>query len=117
MLKLRKLLFGGGIATTLLLVFVLQFVHAVNHLVHEFEVKDCNHQYTLGKTEVGHAHYTFEKCFQCAFAFSSYIEPIAISFHSQHSNTTSTYEIQAPHRFVTIFEGSFFSLRAPPIVG
>jgi len=117
MMNIRKLLFGGGLTATLLLVFVLQFVHAVNHIAHEFEVTHCHHHYTLGKTEVGHAHHDYEKCFQCEFAFSSYIEPTAISFQPQNSNTTSTHVIQAPQRLVTVFEGSFFSLRAPPIVG
>jgi hypothetical protein len=117
MRNVRKLLFGGGMAAALLLVFVLQFVHAMNHIVHEFEVTHCHHHYTLGKTEVGHAHHDYEKCFQCEFAFSSYIKPTAISFHPQPSNATSTHVIQAPQRFVAVFEGSFFSLRAPPIVG
>lgn len=116
MLKLRKLLFGGGIATTLLLVFVLQLVHAVNHLVHEFEVKDCNHQYTLGKTEVGHAHDTFEKCFQCAFAFGAYLkptifqveQPIAAVFIPK-THTSYTCEISG-------YSGFNLSLRAPPTI-
>lgn len=115
-MNFRKIVFGGGLACTLLLVFVLQFVHAMNHIAHEFEVTHCHHHYTLGKTEVGHAHHDYEKCFQCEFAFGAYLKPtvlqierfVAIAFPSQ---THSSYTCD-----ISGYSGFNLSLRAPPTV-
>ena len=115
MINFRKLLFGGGLTATLLLVFVLQFVHAVNHIAHEFEVTHCYHQYTKGKTEVGHAHHNYENCFQCAFAFGAYLKPIQPEFTLWPDSNFPKQLFSFSCISIFGFSGFHPALRAPPL--
>lgn len=99
------------------IVFALLFqsFHSMEHLSEVFTEKTCVHSETEAKVNFTHHHHGLEKCDLCHFTFSHFTSPIIITFefHSRQFNSpqsVSLYETIKPN-----FEGSLFSLRAPPI--
>lgn len=98
------------------IVFALLFqsFHSMEHLSEVFTEKTCVHSETEAKVNFTHHHHGLEKCDLCHFTFSHFTSPIKITFefHSRQfssSQIVSLYETIKPN-----FEGSLFSLRAPP---
>lgn len=94
---------------------LFQSVHSVEHLSQIVTEKACVHSETTSKTNITHEHHGVEKCSLCDFTFSHFTSPIKVTFdfytaefHAQ--KIVSLYETIKPN-----FEGSLFSLRAPPI--
>ena len=107
--------------TNFIVVFAMAFamlfqsVHSVEHLSQIVTEKACVHNETNSKTNITHEHHGIEKCNLCDFTFNHFTSPIKVKFelYSPDFNTpkiVSTYVTIKPN-----FEGSLFSLRAPPI--
>lgn len=115
MMNVRRLLFGSLLSLAFLGVVVLQAVHAVGHIAHEFETAHCHHHYTQGTTEVSHAHHDYEKCFQCEFAFGAYLKPIALGF-TLWPDSNFPKELFSFHSIsISGYSGFHPALRAPPL--
>ena len=101
-----------GLAVLFAVLF--QPIHTIEHLAKQFSEESCIHKYAEGAT-LNHIHY-WEKCQVCDFALSPTIE-----------NKTAVFSFEKPVFYnkamyfptsenISFFNGSFFSLRGPPIV-
>lgn len=91
-----------------------QMVHSYHHLKEIVNEKQCYHSIEYGKEQITHKHKSFEPCDLCNFSFTSAV--FSIQFHKNLPliNGYSIVNNLSLKHFFSVFEGSFFSLRAPP---
>lgn len=93
-----------------------QSLHSLKHFNEIYKEKLCFHKTETGKSQITHSHHKFEECSFCQFSFGhSYLKTNFL---------TTTYQIifvkkiqiDVVRPYVSFFSGSFFSLRAPPVL-
>ena len=99
------------------IVFALLFqsFHSIEHLSEVFTEKTCVHSETEAKVNFTHHHHGLEKCDLCHFTFSHFTSPIKVNFDFLSIQVNSTQIVSLYETIKPNFEGSLFSLRAPPI--
>ena len=112
--KKKQVLFNFSMMFVVLFSILLQSFHSYEHLSKQLSQDICHHKFNLHKTELTHQHNTFDHCYVCEFTFSNYI-PSAFSLFEFK---IVTIPIENSHYYsdesIQYFNGSFFSLRAPP---
>ena len=93
---------------------LLQSFHTFQHLEQFVTEKHCHHKYALNKTEIGHAHNSFDHCFVCEFALSNYTLNLFNSFDFRKTEVSSSYTLCYSKEITQSFRGALFALRAPP---
>jgi hypothetical protein len=95
---------------------LFQAIHAYEHHSQQLTEKHCQQHYSKNKTELTHEQSIAEKCFTCDFNFSAFT-PIAFYVFSFHKNNLVVHSpLYFSHTHSSFFNGSLFSLRAPPAV-
>lgn len=90
-------------------------VHAIEHFYEDFGKARCAHEYHEGRTEVSHAHYDLEKCFQCEFRISPHTVSswtFQLAEDVDYTLTDHTFHYTCSTAGYTGFSKS---LRAPPV--
>ena len=95
---------------------LFQSIHSYEHHSEKLLAKHCLHLSSKNKTEVTHRHSVIEKCFTCHFSFSSFITPDFYAFPFYTNSSIAYFPSFYSFQDSSFFKGSFFSLRAPPIV-
>ena len=97
-----------------LLAILLQSLHSGSHLVKLFSEKQCHHKYAENKTEIGHAHHSFDHCFTCEFTFSTSFKSEFFTYNFKNIEIPFSYSFFYSKEITQSFRGSLFALRAPP---
>ena len=95
---------------------LFQSIHSYEHHSEKLLAKQCQHQHSKNKTEVTHGHSVIEKCFICHFSFSSFTKSEFFAFQFHINSAVKAGVSFLSQQFSSYFKGSFFSLRAPPVV-
>jgi hypothetical protein len=104
-----------ALSVAVLFSILFQSVHGYEHWTKQVSEKKCQHEHH-SDTELTHPHEAFEKCFVCAFAFSSGITPDSFSYEFQKTALDLATPFNISRAFPSFFKGALFSLRAPPTV-
>ncbi|MCW2119310.1 hypothetical protein [Flavobacterium sp. 7A] len=102
------------LSLAVLFAIVLQNVHAYEHHFQKNTVQLIKSNTSTSKSTINDSHDFVEKCSLCDFHFSTFT---AINFSAieYFTATTTVYSVAFYHQlFPSVFNGSFFSLRAPP---
>ncbi|CAN1490013.1 hypothetical protein MCETHM1_00167 [Flavobacteriaceae bacterium] len=113
----QKTVFINVLLTVAILFSILfQAVHSYEHHSEQLAIKKCVHQHSKNKTQIQHSHQSIDNCFTCgfSFSFSTTIVPTVFDFFQKSNLATVLFSDFQSH--FSFFKGSFFSLRAPPIV-
>lgn len=114
-MKNKKSIINVFLSLAVLFAIVLQNVHAYEHHFHQNTEQLVKIKTTTNKSTISNGHDFVEKCNLCDFHFSSFT---AINFSSIEYFTAkaTVYSVAFYHQiFPSVFNGSFFSLRAPPL--
>ena len=95
---------------------LLQSFHSFHHLEQFVTGKHCHHKYASSKTDINHAHESFDHCFVCEFAVSTYIPTHFYSIDFLKKEVPTSYTFCYSKEITQSFRGALFSLRAPPRV-
>ena len=95
---------------------LLQSFHSFHHLEQFVTEKHCHHKYALNKTEIGHAHESFDHCFVCEFTFSSSVDLAAVVMPKEYNLFYNKLSFLLTSKNISFYSGCPFSLRGPPIV-
>lgn len=114
-MKKKQLIISISLAITVLFSILFQSFHSYEHIVQEFSVKQCHHEYNVTNVEITHQHHNFDYCYVCHFALSSYITPEKFTLQLPFFQDEIPYFLPFSET-TTLFSGSLYSLRGPPIV-
>jgi hypothetical protein len=103
------------LTASLLFASLFPSLHATGHLRHELERGKCRHVYGATKTEITHAHESFDNCFVCHFSFSSYIPTEHFTFKPSAEAFAIPYGLSKQTAFIS-FLGNAGFLRGPPFM-
>lgn len=91
-----------------------QSLHSYNHLKELFEEQHCHHNDTLSKHQLTHSHHEFEHCSVCLFSFGNSYFTTTLFAKNNNIVVSKTILSFYSQQTTSFFNGSFFSLRAPP---
>jgi PP-loop superfamily ATP-utilizing enzyme len=92
-----------------------QSIHSYEHIVKQFSEKKCEHKYTSA-AEITHQHHTYDSCYLCSFAVSSFVYSDIKSFELYELVVNTNNSVAISKEITQFFKGSLFALRAPPLV-
>jgi hypothetical protein len=111
----RKLqILNAVFGLTVLFAVLFQPLHTIEHLVKIFSEESCIHDYSKG-ANLNHSHY-WEKCQVCDFAFNPTIQIKSVVVYFENPVFYNKIIYFSISENIPFFNGSFFSLRGPPIV-
>ena len=114
-MKKKIIIINVLLSMAVLFSILFQSVHSYEHHSEQLTEKHCHHDHSKNKTELTHGHSIAEKCFTCDFSFSSFTTSdfYVFQFHKNSIVKAFSCFFFQPHS--SFFNGSLFSLRAPPI--
>ena len=113
-MKKKQLLLSLSLAMTVLFSILIQSLHTYTHFVEQFAQTECQHKYNVTHTEITHQHHSFEQCSVCHFTFGSYVSPETFTYKFYSNYKLIPYFLRTTEK-ITLFSGSLYSLRGPPI--
>ncbi len=114
-MKKKFVILNAFMSVVILFAILFQSLHSYEHLAKELTLKKCVHKHVSEK-QITHQHNTFDKCFVCEFAFSTYIPSSVQSL--TFINDCDSYQNDSNFLIESndYFSGISYSLRGPPRV-
>ncbi len=113
--KKKLVLINFTLMIVVLFSILFQSIHSYEHLATEISQEICHHKNHLHKTEFTHQHNGFEHCSICEFTFSTSIPTHFPTFEFKIAAIPAGISNFYFKENTQYFNGSYFSLRAPPI--
>lgn len=115
-MKNEKNIFNFLFTGMVLFSILFQSFHSYEHLLEQISKEICFHENKENQTNITHAHTTIENCLVCHFSFSPIQSSEAYFSQINKIEFSTKYDFFYTKLISILYKGSFFSLRAPPIV-